>query len=46
MQRLQAPLKLLVFTWNAGHALPDEAEHAEWLPNLGGDLDLLLKPPR
>eukprot|EP00041_Stephanoeca_diplocostata_P028179 m.789415 g.789415 ORF g.789415 m.789415 type:complete len:447 (-) comp23323_c0_seq15:3968-5308(-) len=36
------PIKVLCYTWNVGNAEPDEAELAHWLPENGGDFDLVV----
>jgi hypothetical protein len=40
--KLGSPLKVLVFSWNVGNKMPDEAELALWCPEGGGDFDLIV----
>ena len=35
-------IRLLTFTWNVGNAKPDPAELHHWLPDRGGDFELIV----
>ena len=37
-----APTRVMVFTWNVGHAAPSYRELDEWLPPNGDGIDLLI----
>ena len=36
------PVRLLTFTWNVGNREPAEAQLEYWLPERGGDFDLIV----
>eukprot|EP00035_Acanthoeca_spectabilis_P037140 m.43685 g.43685 ORF g.43685 m.43685 type:complete len:674 (+) comp8459_c0_seq2:216-2237(+) len=40
--QLGSPAKVLVFSWNVGNKMPDEAELAHWCPEGGSDFDLVV----
>ena len=38
----EGKLKLLVGTWNVGNAQPDEEQMKNWIPDGGGDFDMII----